>query len=44
VVWDRVLGSTPALSGDLAQWAMIVLIAYFSGRSLAKVAMILGRK
>src|SRR6185503_13984350 len=26
VVWDKVLGlgSTPALSGDVAQWAMIV--------------------
>ena len=38
------LGSTPALSGDVAQWAMIVLTAYFGGRSLEKVARILGRK
>jgi hypothetical protein len=46
VVWDKVLGlgSTPALSGDVAQWAMIVLTAYFGGRSLEKVARILGRK
>lgn len=46
VVWDRVLGlgTTPALSGDIAQWAMIVLTAYFGGRSLEKVARILGRK
>ena len=46
VVWDRVLslGSTAALSGDVAQWAMIVLTAYFGGRSLEKVARILGRK
>jgi hypothetical protein len=46
VVWDRVLGlgSTDALSGDVAQWAMIVLTAYFGGRSLEKVARILGRK
>jgi hypothetical protein len=46
VVWDKVLGlgSTPALSGDVGQWAMIVLTAYFGGRSLEKVARILGRK
>jgi hypothetical protein len=46
VVWDRVLGlgTTVALSGDVAQWAMIVLTAYFGGRSLEKVARILGRK
>ena len=46
VVWDKVLGlgSTPALTGDIAQWAMIVLTAYFGGRSIEKVARILGRK
>lgn len=46
VVWDRVLGlgSTNALTGDVAQWAMIVLTAYFGGRSLEKVARIIARK
>jgi hypothetical protein len=46
VVWDKAfgLGSSDALSGDVAQWAMIVLTAYFGGRSLDKVARILGRK
>jgi hypothetical protein len=46
VVWDKVLGlgTTDPLSGDVAQWAMIVLTAYFGGRSLEKVARILGRK
>lgn len=46
VVFDKVLGlgSTPVLSGEVAQWAMIVLTAYFGGRSLEKVARILGRK
>ena len=46
VVWDKVfgLGSTDALSNDVAQWAMIVLTAYFGGRSLEKVARILARK
>jgi hypothetical protein len=46
VVWDKVLGfgSTDPLSGEVAQWAMIVLTAYFGGRSLEKVARILARK
>ncbi len=46
VVWDKVLGlgTTDALSGDVAEWAMIVLTAYFGGRSLEKVARIFARK
>jgi hypothetical protein len=46
VVWDRVfgLGTTDALGGDVAQWAMIVLTAYFGGRSIEKVAKIVSRK
>src|SRR5579872_2112525 len=46
VVFDKVLGlgATDPLSGDVSQWAMIVLTAYFGGRSLEKVARILGRK
>jgi hypothetical protein len=46
VVFDKVLGwgTTDPLSGDDSQWAMIVLTAYFGGRSLEKVARILGRK
>jgi hypothetical protein len=46
VVWDKVLGlgSTDALSSDVAQWALIVLTAYFGGRSLEKVARIIARK
>lgn len=46
VVWDKVLGwgVTDPLSGDVAQWAMIVLTAYFGGRSLEKVAKIIARK
>lgn len=46
VVWDKVfgLGSTDALSGDIAQWATVVLAAYFGGRSLEKVARILWKK
>lgn len=46
VVWDKVfgLGSTDPLSGDVAQWAMIVLTAYFGGRSIEKVARIIARR
>jgi hypothetical protein len=48
VVWDKVLGlglgATAALPGEMGQWAMIVLTAYFGGRSIEKVARILNRK
>jgi len=46
VVWDIVfgLGSTPALSGEVAHWATVVLTAYFGGRSLEKVARIVSKK
>ncbi len=46
VVWDKVLGlgATAALPDEMGQWAMIVLTAYFGGRSIEKVARILARK
>jgi putative SOS response-associated peptidase YedK len=46
VVWDKVLGlgATGALPDEMGQWAMIVLTAYFGGRSIEKVARILARK
>lgn len=46
VVIDKVfgLGTTEPLAGDVAHWATIVLTAYFGGRSLEKVARIVGRK
>jgi len=40
----QALQEVRALSADVAQWALIVLTAYFGGRSLEKVARILGRK
>jgi hypothetical protein len=45
VVWDKVLalGSTDPLSGDVAQWATVVLTAYFGGRSIEKVARVFVR-
>ena len=46
VVWDKVLGwgVTDPLSAELSQWALIILTAYFGGRSLEKVARIFTRK
>ena len=46
VVWDKVLGlgTTDALSGEVSQWAVTVLTAYFGGRSLEKVARVLAKK
>ncbi len=46
VVWDKVLGFgvTDPLSSELSQWALIILTAYFGGRSLEKVARIFSRK
>jgi hypothetical protein len=46
VVWDKVLGlgTTDALPVEVSQWALIVLTAYFGGRSLEKTARILARR
>lgn len=46
VVWDKVFGwgTTDPLHGEVGQWAMIVLTAYFGGRTLEKVARIVARK
>jgi hypothetical protein len=46
VVWDKVfgLGTTDALTGDVSQWATIVLTAYFGGRSLEKIVRVLAKK
>jgi hypothetical protein len=46
VVWDKVLGlgATDALTGDVSQWATIVLTAYFGGRSLEKIVRVLIKK
>src|SRR6476646_2377254 len=46
VVWDKVLGlgATDALSGDMSQWAMAVVTAYFGGRTFEKVARVFAKK
>src|SRR5262245_22771881 len=40
VVWDKVLalGSTDALTGDVAVWAGAIVTTYVGGRSLEKIA------
>jgi len=45
VVWDKLmgLGSTDALHGDLASWAGMVMVMWFGGRTLEKVAQIFKR-
>ncbi|MCL4713189.1 MAG: hypothetical protein KJZ73_18270 [Pseudorhodoplanes sp.] len=45
IVWDKVLGlgSTDPLTGDVSTWAGYVIIAYFGGRSIEKVARIFRR-
>lgn len=49
VVWDKVVmgnwaqGSTDPLSIELSHWALIILTAYFGGRTIEKVARIFKR-
>lgn len=40
IVWDKVLGlgSTDALTGDVAMWAGAIVTTYVGGRSLEKIA------
>jgi hypothetical protein len=46
LIWDKVLGlgSTSLPAPEVMQWCGIIITAYFGGRSLEKVARILGRK
>jgi hypothetical protein len=45
VVYDKVLGwgSTDALNGDIASWAGMVMVMWFGGRTIEKVAQIFKR-
>lgn len=45
VVWDTVLGlgSTPAIKGDVGVWIGWLMVMWFGGRSLEKVARIIKR-
>jgi hypothetical protein len=40
IVWDKVLGlgSTDALTGDVATWSGAIVTTYVGGRSLEKIA------
>lgn len=43
VVWDQMFGwgSTPPLKGDIAEWGSAVMVMFFGGRTLEKIARIL---
>jgi len=45
VVWDNMLkmGTTDPLGGDIANWAGMVMVMWFGGRTLEKVARIFKR-
>jgi len=42
VVWDKVLGLgvTDPLTGPVGEWAGLIMVAYFGGRSVEKIARI----
>jgi len=46
IVWDKCLGwgTTDALAGDISTWGGYVVLAYFGGRSVEKVARIFARR
>lgn len=45
VVWDNMLGmgSTDPLNGDISSWAGMVMVTWFGGRTIEKVAQIFKR-
>src|SRR5262245_2461755 len=45
VVWDKVLGwgVTDPLTGTVGDWAGLIMVAYFGGRSLEKIAQVFRR-
>lgn len=46
IIWDKMLGwgSTDPLTGFVGEWAGLIILAYFVGRPLEKVAMVFGRR
>src|SRR5438105_2179843 len=46
IVWDKVLGlgSTDAITGDVATWSGAIVTTYVGGRSLEKIAKSIWRK
>ena len=45
ILWDKIfkLGTTDPLSGMIGEWAGWIIVAYFGGRSIEKVARIFKR-
>ena len=46
IVWDKVLGlgTTDPITGMIADWTGMIIIAYVGGRSIEKVARIFRRQ
>lgn len=46
VIWDAMLGwgTTDPLRGLVGEWAGLIILAYFVGRPLEKVALVFGRR
>jgi len=46
IIYDKVLGwgVTDPLTGMIGEWAGWIIVAYFGGRSIEKVARVFGRK
>ncbi|MBX6329373.1 MAG: hypothetical protein IRY89_12445 [Pseudolabrys sp.] len=46
IVWDKVLGlgTTDPLTGTVAEWAGLIVMAYVGGRTVEKVARIFARR
>ena len=45
LIWDKVLGwgSTDALTGMIGEWAGLIILTYFGGRTVEKVARVFRR-
>lgn len=46
ILWDKILGwgSTDPLTGLVGEWAGLIILAYFGGRSIEKVARVFARR
>ena len=46
IIYDKVLGlgATDPLTGMIGEWAGLIIIAYFGGRSIEKVARVFARR
>lgn len=46
ILWDKILGwgTTDPLGGLVGEWAGLIILAYFGGRSLEKVARVFAKR